>query len=114
MSEKTHLYILWTNADVEVAEKMVFMYGVNSLLKEWWEEVTIILWGPTVKLATENETVKKLISKALDAGVNMSACRSCAEMYGLVGDIEAQNVEVIYWGEPLTDLLKNNEKLLTV
>ncbi|SMF23878.1 DsrE family protein [Desulfovibrio gilichinskyi] len=114
MSDKTNLYILWTNADAEVAEKMVFMYGINSLLKGWWEDVTIILWGPTVKLATENDTVKKLISTALDAGVNMSACRSCAEMYGLVGDIEAQNVEVIYWGVPLTDLLKNNEKMLTV
>ncbi|WP_291330005.1 DsrE family protein [Desulfovibrio sp. UCD-KL4C] len=114
MSEKTHLYILWTNADVEVAEKMVFMYGVNSLLKGWWEEVTIILWGPTVKLVTENETVQKLISESLEAGVNMSACRSCAEMYGLSEAIEAQGVEVIYWGEPLTDLLKNNEKILTV
>ncbi|SDK48268.1 hypothetical protein SAMN05660337_0593 [Maridesulfovibrio ferrireducens] len=114
MSDKTHLYILWTNADVEAAEKMVFMYGVNSLLKGWWEEVTIILWGGSVKLAAENETIKQLISSALKAGVNMSACRSCADMYGLVGEIEAQNIEVIYWGEPLTDLLKNNEKLLTV
>ena len=39
-----HLYILWTNGNVETAEKMVFMYGINSLLHDWWDEVTIILW----------------------------------------------------------------------
>ncbi len=114
MSEKKHLYILWTNGDVEAAEKMVFMYGVNSLLKGWWEDVTIILWGGSTKLAAKNETVKDLISKALENGVHISACRACADMYGVVENLEDQGIEVIHWGEQMTHLLKNDEKLLTI
>ncbi|WP_027720662.1 hypothetical protein [Maridesulfovibrio zosterae] len=114
MTEKKHLYIIWTNADVETAEKMVFMYGINALLKGWWEESTIVIWGPTAKLAATNEVVKELIHKANDAGVIMAACRACSDMYGVTADLESQNIEVIHWGERLTKLLKNDEKILTI
>ncbi|MFR4559861.1 MAG: hypothetical protein ACLT5P_00670 [Flavonifractor plautii] len=40
-----HLHILWTNADPVVFDKMVLMYAVNSLVRGWWEKVTVILWG---------------------------------------------------------------------
>jgi len=38
-----HLNILWTNADPITAEKMVFMYSINSLKRGWWKEVTLII-----------------------------------------------------------------------
>ena len=38
-----HLHILWTNADPVVFDKMVLMYAVNSLVRGWWEKVTVIL-----------------------------------------------------------------------
>ena len=37
-----HLHILWTNADPVVFDKMVLMYAVNSLVRGWWEKVTVI------------------------------------------------------------------------
>ena len=114
MTEKKHLYLLWTNADVETAEKMVFMYGINSLRREWWEAVTLIVWGATAKLASENETIRQLVREALDEGVQVSACRACADLYGVTGNLEALGIEVIYWGDPLTRILKADEKLLTV
>ena len=40
-----HLHILWTNADPVVFDKMVLMYAVNSLVRGWWEKVTVILGG---------------------------------------------------------------------
>jgi len=45
MKDKSHLFILWTNGNPITAEKMVFMYSINSLLKGWWEHVTLIVWG---------------------------------------------------------------------
>ncbi len=62
MKEKSDLYILWTNDNEITAEKMVFMYGINSKLQEWWETVTIILWGAPTKLASENKAIQKLIN----------------------------------------------------
>ena len=82
MAEKNHLYILWTNGDPVTAEKMVFMYGINSLLQKWWEKVTLIVWGTPTKVAAENPEIQKLIREARDAGVHVTACKACADQLG--------------------------------
>jgi hypothetical protein len=114
MEKKDHLYILWTNGDPITAEKMVFMYGINSLLKGWWEKVTLVIWGTPAKLAAENTEIQKKIKAALDAGVHVTACKACADQLGVTEALENMNVEVIYWGEPLTKILKSGETLLTI
>ena len=114
MEEKTKLYILWTNDNPITAELMVFMYGINSKRKQWWQEVTIIVWGATIKLVAENAKIQELIEEAKLEGVRISACKACAEQLGLSTQIERLNIEMIYWGEPLTKLLKNNEQILTI
>ena len=59
MSNKTHLYVLWTNDNPITAEKMVFMYTVNSLIHGWWEKVTLIVWGAPAKLVSENKNIQE-------------------------------------------------------
>ncbi len=114
MSQKSKLNILWTNADLITAEKMVFMYAVNAMRQNWWDEVTIIVWGATAKLVAENKGVQILINDAREEGIHISACRSCAGQLGVVDSLEALGLEVIYWGEPLTELIKADEKLITI
>ena len=114
MREKKHLYVLWTNADLITAEKMVFMYTTNSLIHGWWEKVTLIIWGAPVKLVSENENVQNLVQEALEAGVHITACKACADQLGVRENLEELNIEVKYWGPPLTELLKSGEKLLTI
>lgn len=111
---KNKLNILWTNDNLITAEKMVFMYGINAIPNGWWDEITIILWGATVKLAAENEMVQNLIKEAQDAGVHVSACKGCADQLGVTKTLEGLDVEVVYWGEPLTEILKTDGKLLTI
>jgi hypothetical protein len=114
MGNENSLYILWTNADELTARHMVMMYAVNGLLHDWWDSVTVIIWGATAKAAAENEAIGRALAKAQQAGVHFSACRACAEKLGVAEKLEAMNVEVIYWGEPLTALLKTGAHLLTV
>jgi len=114
MAEKGHLYILWTNGDPITAEKMVFMYGINSRLRGWWDKVTLIIWGAPAKLSAENAEIREKIKEALDAGVHVTACKACADQLGVTETLEKMNVEVIYWGEPLTKILKSGETMLTI
>ena len=114
MSEKKHLYVLWINDDPVTAEKMVFMYTINSLKYEWWEEVTLIIWGATPKLVAEDAAIQAMIKEAQQAGVHVTACKACADQLGVTQALEDLKIEVKYWGQPLTDLLKNNERLLTI
>jgi hypothetical protein len=112
--DKTHLYVLWTNDNPITAEKMVFMYTINSLKRGWWEKVTLIIWGATATLVSEDVTIQKKIKEALDTGVHITACKACADQLGVTEALEKQGIEVKYWGPPLTEVLKNNEHLLTI
>ena len=111
---KTHLYVLWTNDNPITAEKMVFMYTVNSLIHGWWEKVTLIIWGAPTKLVSEDANIQKKVKDALDAGVHITACKACADQLGVTETLEKLQIEVKYWGLPLTEILKNNEQLLTI
>ncbi len=114
MEEENRLYILWTNADLNTSLHMVFMYAKNSLIRGWWDHVTVIIWGATAQLAAENLLIKEEIKTAKAVGVEFSACVACAKKLGTLEDLEKQGIEIKPWGEPLTEILKENKKLLTV
>ena len=114
MSKKTKLYVLWTNDNPVTAEKMVFMYIVNGLLKGWWDEITLIIWGAPARLVSEDENIQKLVDRALEVGVHITACKACADQLGVTENLEKLNIEVKYWGVPLTELLQGDEKLITI
>lgn len=108
------LTILWTNADVGTFDKMVAMYARNSKTKGWWDAVTVVIWGSTAKLAAESEVVQLKLRELLQVGVHVSACKACADQFGVTGKLTEMGVEVVYWGVPLTEILKNREPLLTI
>ena len=114
MDQKNHLYLLWTTDNPITAENMVLMYATNALIHGWWEKVTLILWGAATKLASENATIQHLIADAIKAGVDVTACKACAKQLGAVATLEELHIEVKYWGMPLTEILKNDEKLITI
>ncbi len=110
------LHILWVNDNPVTAENMVFMYATNALLKGWWKEVHLIIWGATAKLICEDTALQALLKKFHDAGGHVSACRRCAENLHVLEQMEKiEGIdEVIYIGENFTKILKDGEKLLTV
>ena len=114
MDEKAHLYILWTSDNVITAEKMVFMYAINSLVHGWWDEITLIVWGAPALLISENQAIQDLVRKAREAGVHITACKACADQLGVTQTLEELDIEVKYWGAPLTQILAGGKKLLTI
>ena len=114
MFNRKRIYILWTNHDPVTAEKMVFMYALNSKLRKWWDEVIIIVWGGSTKLITESKQIQDKIKDLIKEGVEFSACKACAEQLGAVDVLEKLGIEVKYWGQPLTDIIQNGEKLITI
>ncbi len=114
MSENTDkLVVLWTSSDREVALKMVFMYTQNSKLRGWWKDVTLIVWGPSSKLLSEDNELQMYVQSIKGVGVEVVACKACADEYGITADLEALNIEVKYMGEPLTAYLKEGLKVIT-
>ena len=108
------LAVLWTSGDPDVAEKMVFMYAFNSKHNGWFDEVVLIIWGPSAKLAVENAMIKDYIKKMQEAGVKTEACLHCAKMYGVDEKLAEMGVDVKGMGVPLSQYLKSGWKTLSL
>lgn len=109
------LYVLWTNADLVTTEEMVFLYTVNAKKKGWFDSVTLIIWGATATLTAQNKTIQEKIKAMIDEGVDVRACKKCADDVGATSNLEALGVTVEYYGVPLTEILKDpNKRFLSV
>ncbi|MFZ5649455.1 MAG: DsrE family protein [Bacillota bacterium] len=114
MEKPEKLVVLWTSGDREVALKMVFMYTLNSKLRGWWEDVCLIVWGPSSRLLSEDPELQDYIAKIKDAGVELLACKSCTDSYGVSDKLEQLGIDVKYMGLPLTSFLKEDYKIITI
>jgi hypothetical protein len=112
-AEKDTLVVLWTSGDIEVAEKMVYMYVYNAKKAKWFDEVVFIIWGPSAKLLSENHELQKELKKMQDIGIRTEACVACARMYGVDDDLSKLGVDVKGMGKPLSDYLKRGYHVLT-
>lgn len=109
-----HLHILWTSGDPDTSEHMVLMYARNAMLNGWWDKVTVIVWGAPQRLALENEAIRVKMDVARQAGVEFTACISCALNLGFAERLQEDGIEVIRWGEKLSLLMQNGRHVLTV
>ena len=111
--EENSLAVLWTSGDREVALNMVFMYVLNAKKRGWWNDIRLILWGPSQKLTSCDEEIREGLEELKEEGVELEACIVCAEKYGVVSELEELDIEVYGMGKPLTSYLKGNTKVLT-
>lgn len=108
------LTVLWTSGDREVALKMLFMYTINGKAKGWWNDITIIIWGPSAMLLSKDKGLQEQVKKAMHVGITFEACRACADLYGVIAELEELNIDVKFMGEPLTQRIKDKVNLITL
>ncbi len=107
------LNILWTSNDKDTFKHMVSMYALNSLKNGWWEEVNIIIWGGSTRLASEDPEVQEGIKQLIKYGVSVEACKACADRMKTSSILTELGIEVKYMSK-LTGLIKGDEKLITI
>lgn len=113
IAEPDKLLIVWTSGDPEVALNMVFMYAHNAKKKGWWKEVRLVIWGPSAELAVKNADIKSKLMEMDKDGVELMACKACADRYEASKELESMGVEVLYIGQDFTAMLKGPWKVLT-
>jgi hypothetical protein len=112
-STAASLVVIWASGDREVALKMVFMYTKNSRLRGWWGRVRLVVWGPSAPLLAEDQELQEELGELQAAGVELQACRACADLYGVTDRLQSLGIEVVYMGAPLTEMLKAGWTCLT-
>ncbi|MDE5422852.1 DsrE family protein [Ancylomarina sp. DW003] len=109
MKEADKLVVVWTSGDKEVAMKMVFMYTYNAKKQGWWDDVTLLVWGPSSKLLSEDKDLQDYVKKMQESGVHVMACKACADQYGVANKLNALGIKVKYAGQDLTKFIKERK-----
>jgi len=107
------LNILWTSGDPEVAHRVCLMYSHAAKRNGWFPEVRLIVWGPSARLLAAEKDIQDKITQMRADGVVVEACIACADSYGVTEQLRALDIEVKLMGDPLTDILENDEHLLS-
>ncbi len=110
---KTRQLIVWTSGDREVALKMVLMYAYNCKKRGWMDEVRLLVWGPSGRLLTEDKELQAGLKNLQDEGVELYACKGCADLYGISDQLAALGIKVMYAGTLLADAQKEGWHVLT-
>lgn len=110
---KDKLLIVWTGSDREVALNMINLYALNAKKNDWWDEITLLIWGPSSKLLSVDSEIQVAIRKLKEVGISVVTCKSCTENYGVSSRIQSLGIDVKNMGEQLTQYLKNDWKIIT-
>lgn len=107
------LVIVWSSDDPYVAERVALMYTHAAKINNWFDNVTLIVWGPSAKLIAENVKLQDKIKQMADDGVIIEACSACSDAYGTTEILKGLGYNPKPMGVPLTTYLKGGAKILT-
>jgi hypothetical protein len=107
------LAVLWTSGDPDVAHRVAFMYTHNAKKVGWFDDVTLIVWGPSQRILVGDKDLKAKIKAMQEDGIIIEACIACALSYGIVDDLKSLGISVRPMGQPLTEYLKSDWQVLT-
>ena len=110
----TKLLVLFTTDNKEVLTKMAGGYAMFSMKQEWWTEARFLIWGPSAKMIAGDAEAQEIVKQMKEAGVELLACKWCADQYGVSDKLVELGVDVKYMGQGLTDMLKSDWKVLTL
>lgn len=107
------LNVLWTTAEKDVAIRMIFIYLMDAKGMGWFDEIDLIIWGPSAKLVAQDKQVQQELDFLMQSGINVIACEGCTQAYKVTDQLRALGINVKFMGEPLTSILHSDEKLIT-
>ncbi len=109
----TKVFVVLSSGDREVALEVGLIYPLNAAKEKWMEEVKLIIFGPSEKLAAYDAEVQGRIKELQEAGVEVIACKWCANRMKITSALEDADIKVAYVGSIISKLLKDGWASLT-
>ncbi len=103
------LAVLWTSGDPDVAERVAFMYTHAAKTAGWFDEVVLIVWGPSQRILVGDKDLQAKLKAMSDDGIKVMACVTCAKSFGIVEQLKALGLPVEPMGVPLSNYIKSDD-----
>ena len=107
------VFAVVTDTDREQALEVGLVYPTNCAKNKWLDEVKVIFFGPSEKLAAFDTQVQEKIKEMKGYGVEVLACKWCSDRMGITAQLEAQGITVVYVGPVISQLIKDGWAQLT-
>ncbi len=99
--------VIISSADREVALEVGLPYPLNAAKNQWLDEVKVVFFGPSEKLAGSDMEVQLKIKELQEHGVEVMACKYCSDRMDISKLLEKQGIKVIYVGPVISQLIKD-------
>lgn len=110
---KDRLAVVWSSADPDVAHQVCLMYAHAAGKHKWFDEVRLVVWGPSAKLLAEDDEIQKKVKAMMADGIRVEACVVCARNLKSDKALADLGVDIRPMGKPLSEYLKDDWKVLT-
>jgi hypothetical protein len=107
------VFAIISDSDREKALEVGLVYPLNCAKNKWLDEVKVIFFGPSEKLAAFDTQVQEIIKEMKSCGVEVLACKWCSDRMGISPQLEAQGITVVYVGPIISQLIKDGWAQLT-
>ncbi len=109
----TKVFVILSSGDREVALEVGLVYPLNAVKNRWMDEVKLIIFGPSEKIAAFDMEVRARIEELQKAGIDIMACKWCADRMKITATLEDAGIKVVYVGPIISQLLKDGWASLT-
>ena len=58
---KNELMIVWTTSNRDTILNMICLYALNAKLKGWFDEVTVLVWGASQQVLSEDNEIRETV-----------------------------------------------------
>lgn len=107
------VFAIISDDDREQALEVSLVYPMNCAKNKWLDEVKVIFFGPSEKLAAYDNEVQDKIKQMIGYGIEVLACKWCADRMGVTPQLEAQKINVVYVGPIISQLIREGWAQLT-
>lgn len=108
------LLVLWKSNNITDVVNLVLPYVTNSKTQNWFDEVTLLIWGASTEFLNENKETQESVKGLIEKGINVYACKYCSDNLNATETLKALGVNVMYTGVFLSDSLKDDDtKVIT-
>jgi len=107
------LFVLLSTGDREVALEVGLVYPLNAAKEKWMDEVKLVVFGPSEKLAAYDMEFQAKLKELNRAGIDVIACKWCADRMKITDLLEKAGIKVVYVGPIISQLIKDGWASLT-
>ena len=109
----TKVFVLLSSGDRQVALEVGLRYPLNAAKNQWVDEVKLIIFGPSEKIVAYDGEVQEVVKELQKTGIEVMACKWCADRMDITGRLEEAGIEVVPVGPIISQLIKDGWTALT-